>query len=315
MTQQTIGFVGLGVMGRHVARRLVEAGHRVQAYDINPEALAHFVKAGGIACNNAATVAENASHIVIFVVNGKQSEQVIFGPGGIHETATPGLTIISCVTMLPAEARSLGERCQKRGWSFIDAPVSGGEVGAMQGDLTVMASGDRNALEGSHTLLMQIGTRLTQVGDQPGQGALVKTINQLLCGVHLAAAGEAMAMAQRAGLEAKAVFDVVSQSAAGSWMLSNRGPRMLASAFDTSASAVDIFVKDLGIVMDVARELKFPASLAATALQSFLGASGAGLGLKDDSAVVQYYNGFRQHVAPAGDTAADTPPQADKKQE
>lgn len=313
MTQQTIGFVGLGVMGRHVARRLVEAGHRVQAYDINPEPLAHFEKAGGIACKSAAAATENASHIIIFVVNGRQSEQVIFGPEGIHEKAASGLTIISCVTMLPAEARSLGQRCHDQGWSFIDAPVSGGEVGAKKGDLTVMASGERPALDGSHTLLMQIGTRLKRVGDQPGQGALVKTINQLLCGVHLAAAGEAIAMAQRAGLETQAVFDVVSQSAAGSWMLSNRGPRMLAGAFDTSASAVDIFVKDLGIVMDVARELKFPASLAATALQSFLGASGAGLGLKDDSAVVQYYNGFRQHAAPAGDTAAHMPPQAGKE--
>ncbi|TEA70480.1 NAD(P)-dependent oxidoreductase [Pollutimonas harenae] len=295
MTQQTIGFVGLGVMGRHVARRMVQDAFRVQAYDINPEPLEHLKEIGGIVCTSAAATAVNASHIVIFVVNGKQAEQVIFGPGGLHETAAAGLTIISCVTMLPSEARFIGERCREHGWSFIDAPVSGGEVGAKQGDLTVMASGDKAALDASHALLTQIGTRLKRVGNQPGQGALVKTINQLLCGVHLAAAGEAIAMAQRAGLEPQAVFDVVSQSAAGSWMLSNRGPRMVASAFDTSASAVDIFVKDLGIVMDVARELKFPASLAATALQSFLGASGAGLGLKDDSAVVQYYNGFQRN--------------------
>lgn len=311
MTQKTIGFVGLGVMGRHVARRLVQAGHRVQAYDINPEPLARLEEAGGTACTSAAAVTENASHIVIFVVNGKQAEQVMFGPAGLHETAAPGLTIISCVTMLPSEARSIGERSREQGWSFIDAPVSGGEVGAKQGDLTVMASGEHAVLDASHSLLTQIGTRLKRVGNQAGQGALVKTINQLLCGVHLAAAGEAIAMAQRAGLEPQAVFDVVSQSAAGSWMLSNRGPRMVAGAFDTSASAVDIFVKDLGIVMDVARELRFPASLAATALQSFLGASGAGLGLKDDSAVVQYYNSFRQDNAAISTAAADAqPPQS-----
>lgn len=310
MTQQTIGFVGLGVMGWHTALRLVQAGHRVQAYDIKAEPLARLEDAGGSACASAAAVAENASHVVIFVVNGRQAEQVIFGPGGLHETAKPGLTIISCVTMLPAEARSIGERCGEQKWSFIDAPVSGGEIGAKQGDLTVMASGERTALDASQALLTQIGTRLKRVGDQPGQGALVKTINQLLCGVHLAAAGEAIAMAQRAGLEPQAVFDVVSQSAAGSWMLSNRGPRMVASAFDTSASAVDIFVKDLGIVMDVARELRFPAALAATALQSFLGASGAGLGLKDDSAVVQYYNSFHRHNAAADTTAAETQPQS-----
>lgn len=294
MAQQTIGFIGLGVMGGHTARRLVEAGYRVQAYDIKAQALAQFEKTGGIVCASAAAAAANASHIVIFVVNGRQAEEVLFGPGGIHETATPGTVIISCVTMLPAEARSIDVRCRKHAWSFIDAPVSGGEIGAQQGNLTVMASGESGALDASDALLTQIGSRLKRVGDQPGQGALVKTINQLLCGVHLAAAGEALALAQRAGLDPQAVFDVVSQSAAGSWMLSNRGPRMVAAQFDVSASAVDIFVKDLGIVMDVARDLHFPVPVSATALQSFLGASGAGLGLKDDSAVVQYYQGFHQ---------------------
>jgi len=130
------------------------------------------------------------------------------------------------------------------------------------------------------------------VGSAPGQGAMVKTINQLLCGVHLAAAGEAMAMAERAGLDLQAVWDVVNFSAAGSWMMNDRGPRMVAQSFDAPTSAVDIFVKDLGIVVDVARELRFPAPLAATALQSFLGASGAGNGRRDDAAVMLYYAGF-----------------------
>jgi 3-hydroxyisobutyrate dehydrogenase len=301
MAQQTIGFIGLGVMGQHSARRLVQAGYRVQAYDVKKEPLARFEEAGGITCKNAAMAAENASHVVIFVVNGQQAEEVIFGPAGILAKAKSGATIVSCVTMLPAEARSIGERCREQGWSFLDAPVSGGEIGAKQGTLTVMASGEPSALDASEALLTSIGSRLKRVGDHPGQGALVKTINQLLCGVHLAAAGEAMALARRAGLDPQAVFDVVSESAAGSWMLSNRGPRMVAGDFDTSASAVDIFVKDLGIVMDVARELRFPAPVSATALQSFLGASGAGLGLKDDSAVVQYYQGFHEHEPAAID--------------
>ncbi len=138
-----------------------------------------------------------------------------------------------------------------------------------------------------------MGTRLMRVGTEAGQGSTVKAINQLLCGVHLAAAGEAMAMAKRAGLDLQAVWDVVNFSAAGSWMLNDRGPRMVTGAFDTAYSAVDIFVKDLGIVLDVARELRFPAPLAATALQSFLGSSGAGNGKRDDAAVMLYFEGFQ----------------------
>ena len=138
-----------------------------------------------------------------------------------------------------------------------------------------------------------MGSRVTHVGSQPGQGSMVKTINQLLCGVHIAVAGEAMALADRAGLDLQAVWDVVNFSAAGSWMLNDRGPRMIARSFDTPVSAVDIFVKDLGIVLDVARDLHFPTPLAATALQSFLGASGAGNGKRDDSAVMLYFGGFQ----------------------
>jgi 3-hydroxyisobutyrate dehydrogenase len=201
--------------------------------------------------------------------------------------------------MSPDEASALGKRCRERGWRFIDSPVSGGTVGAGSGTLTIMAAGEAQAIEDCRPIYETIGKRFMVVGSEPGQGAMVKTINQLLCGVHLAAAGEAMAMARRAGLDLQAVWDVVNFSAAGSWMLNDRGPRMVAQSFETPTSAVDIFVKDLGIVADVARSLRFPAPLAATALQSFLGSSGAGNGRKDDAAVMLYYEGFSPGATPA----------------
>ena len=292
MNETTIAFIGLGAMGSHSARLLATAGFRVQGFDLRQEALLALSEAGGHPCSSAAEAARGAARAVLFVVNGKQAQDVIFGPGGLGETAADGMTILSCVTMSPNEAADIGMRCRERGWKFVDAPVSGGTAGAKRGALTIMAAGKPDAIEDCRPICEVIGQRYMVVGSEAGQGAMVKTINQLLCGVHLAAAGEAMAMARRAGLDLQAVWNVVNQSAAASWMLNDRGPRMVAQDFDTPTSAIDIFVKDLGIVADVARDLRFPAPLAATALQSFLGVSGAGKGRKDDAAVMQFYEGF-----------------------
>ncbi len=292
MNTNTIAFIGLGAMGSHSARRLAAAGYRVQGYDLRREALQALADAGGETASSVAEAMAGADYALLFVVNGKQAEQVIFGTSGIAESARPGLTIMSCVTMPPDQAASLGQRCRENGWRFIDSPVSGGTAGASRGTLTVMAAGDPAAIDDCRPIYATIAERLMVVGADPGQGAMVKTINQLLCGVHLAAAGEAMAMAKRAGLDLQAVWDVVNYSAAGSWMMNDRGPRMVAQNFDAPTSAVDIFVKDLGIVVDVARALRFPAPLAATALQSFLGSSGAGNSQRDDAAVMLYYAGF-----------------------
>ena len=292
MNETTIAFIGLGAMGSHSARLLATAGFRVQGFDLRQEALLALSEAGGHPCSSAAEAARGAARAVLFVVNGKQAQDVIFGPGGLGETAADGMTILSCVTMSPNEAAAIGKRCRERGWKFIDSPVSGGTAGAKRGALTIMAAGKSDAIEDCRPICEVIGQRYMVVGSEAGQGAMVKTINQLLCGVHLAAAGEAMAMARRAGLDLQAVWNVVNQSAAASWMLNDRGPRMVAQDFDTPTSAIDIFVKDLGIVADVARDLRFPAPLAAAALQSFLGVSGAGKGRKDDAAVMQFYEGF-----------------------
>ncbi|OWY28787.1 NAD(P)-dependent oxidoreductase [Herbaspirillum robiniae] len=286
----TVSFVGLGAMGLNSARLLAAAPDiALRAFDLRAEALSALEAAGGTPCASAAQANQDAGYAVVFVVNGRQAEEVIFGAGGLHETARPGLVIISCVTMLPDEAAAIGRRCRERGWHFIDAPVSGGMVGAAAGTLTVMAAGERGVIDACRFIFDRICKRLMVVGDQAGQGSMVKAINQLLCGVHLAAAGEAMALAERAGLDKQAVLDVVGQSAAASWMLNDRGPRMAAGDFGSVTSAVDIFVKDLGIVNDVARAMRFPAPLSAAALQSFVGVAGVGMGKLDDSAVMLYY--------------------------
>ena len=293
MDEKSVGFIGLGAMGSNSARRLVQQGYRVQGFDVRKEARDELGRAGGSACPTAADAARGVPAVVLFVVNGAQAEEVLFGPGGVAQAGTTALDVLSCVTMSPSDAAALGKRCAERGWGFVDSPVSGGVKGAAAGTLSIMAAGADDTFARCRAIYDAMGSRVTHVGLQPGQGSMVKTINQLLCGVHIAVAGEAMALADRAGLDLQAVWDVVNFSAAGSWMLNDRGPRMIARSFDTPVSAVDIFVKDLGIVLDVARDLHFPTPLAATALQSFLGASGAGNGKRDDSAVMLYFGGFQ----------------------
>lgn len=289
MQPLTLGFIGLGAMGQNAARRLLLAGHQVQGLDLNPASLARFADAGGTPVHSAAQACAGALCTVLFVVNAKQAESVLLGDNGLAAHAPPGHLVISCVTMSATDARRLARRCEERGLVYVDAPVSGGVVGAENGTLSIMASGPAAALNACAPVFEAMGSRILRVGEQPGQGATFKTINQLLCGVHLAAAGEALAMAARAGLDTQQVLDLVSQSAAASWMLNDRGPAMVARTYTPVRSAVDIFVKDLGLVLDLARDLRFPATVSAAALQSFLGASGAGFGMQDDAAVTEFY--------------------------
>lgn len=289
MNKLILGFVGLGAMGQNAARRLLLAGHRVQGFDLRAESLQTFAENGGEGVAKLSQVCAGAMGTVLFVVNAAQVDSVLFGPDGLAESAAPGHLVISCVTMSASDARGLATRCAERGLLFVDAPVSGGVAGAAAGTLSIMAAGPADAVEACAPVFAAMGGKVLNVGLQAGQGSTFKTINQLLCGVHLAAAGEAMAMAARAGLDAHQVFDLVSESAAASWMLRDRGPAMVTRSYIPVRSAVDIFVKDLGLVVDLARELRFPATVSAAALQSFLGASGAGFGKQDDAAVTEFY--------------------------
>ena len=289
MTKLTLGFVGLGAMGQNAARQLLLAGHRVQGFDLRPESLQAFAAHGGVVASSPALVSAGAVGTVLFVVNAAQAEAVLFGAQGLASAAAPGHLVISCVTMSAADARRLAVRCKEHGLVFVDAPVSGGVAGAEAGSLSIMASGPAAALAACAPVFAAIGSRVLNVGAEAGQGSTFKTINQLLCGVHLAAAGEALAIAARAGLDTQQVFELVSESAAASWMLRDRGPAMVQRNYTPTRSAVDIFVKDLGLVVDLARDLRFPATVSAAALQSFLGASGAGFGKQDDAAVTEFY--------------------------
>jgi 3-hydroxyisobutyrate dehydrogenase len=229
--------------------------------------------------------------VLILVVNAQQTEQVLFGENGAAPHLKPGAIVIASATVSPEYAEALGSRLKAMGLQMIDAPVSGGAAKAAAGQMSVMAAGEPEAFARCEKLFNAISAKLYRLGDKPGQGSKVKMINQLLAGVHIAAAAEAMALGLRAGCDPDALYEVISNSAGSSWMFQNRVPHILAGDY-TPLSAVNIFVKDLGIVLDYAKKNVFPLPMSATAHQMFMQASAAGHGGEDDSAVVKIFPGI-----------------------
>ena len=282
-----IGFVGLGAMGLPMAKSLVAGGFAVQGYDIRPEARSALSAAGGVAADSPAGAFDGADAAVLMVVDVIQAESVLFDADALAALA-PGAVVILMATAPPQRVAAIAERVRAAGYGFVDAPVSGGVVGAAAGTLTIMAAGEGDAIARVRPLLDALGDKLVTVGCRPGQGATAKVVNQLLCGAHLAVAAEALSLAETLGLDMDQMLDIVSGSAASSWMLKDRGPRMI-EIEPAVTSAVDIFVKDLGIVLETGRDAKAALPMAALAHQLFLSVSGRGFGALDDSQVIRAY--------------------------
>jgi 3-hydroxyisobutyrate dehydrogenase len=283
----TIAFVGLGSMGLPMARNLLARGFDLRGHDLREVALDAVRAAGGTPAATPAEAAAGADFLILMVVSAAQAEAVLF-EGGALGAMRPGGTVVLMATCAPGAVEAMAARVLEAGRRFVDAPVSGGAAGAAGATLTVMAAAPRETFEAARPVLDALGDKVFHVGERPGQGAVVKTVNQLLCGVHIAVAAEALSFAERVGVDRRALLDVVGGSAASSWMLKDRGPRML-EADPAVTSAVDIFVKDLGIVLEAGREARAALPLAALAHQMFLAASGRGDGAADDSQVIRAY--------------------------
>ena len=296
---RNVGLIGLGAMGLGMAQSLRRAGHRVHVFDVRAEAARAFAVEGGVACGNPAEVAAQCDVVVSVVVNAAQTEQVLFGEGGAAAAMRPGSLFVMCSTVDPNWSVSLEERLEAMGLAYLDAPISGGAAKAASGQMTMMTSGRPAAYEKAGALLEAMAAKVYRLGNRAGNGSKVKIINQLLAGVHIAAAAEAMALGLREGVEADALYEVITNSAGNSWMFENRMAHVLAGDYQP-LSAVDIFVKDLGLVLDTARATKFPLPLASTAHQMFMQASSAGHGREDDAAVIKIFPGI-QLPHPGGD--------------
>jgi 3-hydroxyisobutyrate dehydrogenase len=286
-----VGVIGLGAMGGGMARSLRRAGHDVHVFDVRADAAPAFAAEGGTAHASAADLAAQCDVVVSVVVNAAQTEDLLFGAGGVAQALRPGSVFVMCSTVDPAWSAALEGRLAERGLLYLDAPISGGAAKAAAGQITMMTAGRPEAYERCGALLDAMAAKVYRLGDRAGAGSKVKVINQLLAGVHIAAAAEAMALGLREGVDAAALYEVITHSAGNSWMFENRMAHVLAGDY-TPLSAVDIFVKDLGIVLDLARASKFPLPLSSTAHQMFMQASTAGFAKEDDSAVIKIFPGI-----------------------
>jgi 3-hydroxyisobutyrate dehydrogenase len=284
-----VAVLGLGAMGLPMARRLSRE-FEVRGFDLDPERRALAAAGGAAQAPTAADAASGADVVLVAVRNGEQLEQVLLGAHGVASAMRAGAVVLLTSTVGTDAVRQVADRLAEAGIRLVDAPLSGGPARAEQGDLLILVGGAPDAVAGIHPVLDALGSTVTVVGDRPGDGQAVKTVNQLLCGVHIAAAAEALALADALGLDGPATLEALQAGAAGSFMLGNRGPRML-QAYDEGGAEVlsrlDIFVKDLGIVGEAARRAGVPSPLAAAAEQLFLLGQAQGLATADDSAVIR----------------------------
>ncbi len=288
VSRPVIGVIGLGSMGFGAALSAHRRGYVTWGVDTRAEARERFVAEGGRATASIAELGAACDVVVVLVVNAVQTEDVLFGAGGLAAALKPGSVVVASATVDPNVPPLWESRLAERGLHLIDGPVSGGAKKAADGQMTVMASGRPEAFAAAGSALDAIAGKVYRLGDRAGLGSTVKMVNQHLAGVHIATACEAMALGIRAGADPDQLYEVICNSAGMSWMFQNRVPHILAGDY-TPLSAVNIFIKDLGIVLDAARKLQFPLPLAAQAHQLYLATAAAGHGAEDDSAVIKFY--------------------------
>lgn len=282
-----VAVIGLGAMGGGMARACLRAGLEVLGVDMDPARADAFRAEGGLS-GDVAAIGPSLDAAIVVVVNAAQVEDAVFGPAGVAAHLRKGAVVVACATMAPEAARRFAERAGAQGLLWLDAPISGGAAKAAAGTLSILASGPEAAFAAARPALDAMAETLFELGEAPGAGSAMKAINQMLVGVHIAAAAEALTFGMTQGVAPAEALKVIARCAGASWALENRGPH-IADGDYTPLSAVDIWLKDLGIVLDIAARAKFSAPLTAAALQQFVAASGSGLGREDDSAVAKVY--------------------------
>lgn len=290
-----VAVLGLGAMGLPMAGRLAETLD-VTAYDVMADRTDLAVARGARAASSAAEACASASVVVIGVRNQEQFDATVFGEAGAASALAEGSVIILTSTVGAAAAIQGAERLKQHGIDLLDAPVSGGAVRAAAGDLLIMAGAPDEVIERARPVLDLLASTLYVVGPRPGDGQTMKTVNQLLCGIHTAAAGEALALAQALGLDLDTVLEVLGAGAAASFMLADRGPRMIEQLRGSEPelrSRVDVISKDMGIVHDLVRSAGTAAPVAAAAEQMYLTLMARGLAGADDSVAVRASAGDR----------------------
>jgi 3-hydroxyisobutyrate dehydrogenase-like beta-hydroxyacid dehydrogenase len=274
-------------MGYGMASSILRAGHTTYGFDVVPAQMERFQSEGG-ATGTVAEVAGSLDAVAIVVLNAAQTEAVMFGADGIVPQLKKGSVILACATVPPDFARTMEARCAEHGVLYLDAPISGGAAKAAAGKLSIMAAGSDATFAAAGPVLEATAETVFTLGDSAGAGSAMKAVNQLLAGVHIATMAEALTFGMTQGVTPEKFVEVISKCAGTSWMLENRAPHIVDGDY-TPLSSVNIWPKDLGIVLDIAKSAQFSAPITAVALQQFIAAAGMGLGGEDDAAVAKVY--------------------------
>lgn len=262
-----IAFIGLGVMGAPMAKRLVAAGHRLSVYNRTASRCAPLVAAGAQQALTAADAARGKAVIITMVTDGPDVEDVLLGPEGAVRGATAGATFIDMSTIAPSAARRIGRDLREHGFRFLDAPVTGGDVGAREGTLSILVGGEREVLDRVRDILSALGKRITHCGPQ-GSGQTAKACNQILCAMNMVGLVEALHLARLGGLDRQVVVEALAAGAGGSWALEKLGPRINAGDF-SPGFMIKLIQKDLRIVQEIANGLGLPLDGTALAQRLF----------------------------------------------
>ncbi len=282
-----IAIFGLGAMGYGIASSILKAGHQVWGFDVVASSVERFVSEGGKSAS-VKVVGPKIDTAVVVVLNAVQLESVLFGDNGIVQHMEDNSCVIACPTVAPDFAREMAARCSEYNVLYLDAPISGGTLKAAAGQLSIMASGSDDAFLAAKPAFNAMAENVFEIDAEPGAGSAMKAINQLMAGVHIATMGEAMTFGMTQGVAPEQIVKVISQCAGTSWMFENRAPHIVEGDY-TPHSAINIWLKDLGIVLDIAKDAKFSAPLTAAALQHYIAAAGIGLGNEDDAAIAKVY--------------------------
>ena len=282
---KNISVIGLGSMGFGIAQSLIRSGYNVYGQDKNTVQQKKLIEEGGL---DAEIPFGDLDAVIIVVLNEAQTRDIIFGEEGIAEKLKKHTLVIVCTTVSPNFAKEMATACENKELLYLDAPISGGSIKSSQGKLSYMVSGSKNALVAAKPILDSTSETVFEFGEVVGSGSAMKAVNQMLAGVHIAAMAEAITFGITQGIEPERFLEVISKCAGSSWMLENRAPHIIDGDYSPKSS-INIWPKDLGIVLDIAKSSNFSAPITSAALQQFIAASGSGLGHEDDAAVAKVY--------------------------
>ena len=285
-----VGYIGLGLMGKSIARNILKAGFPLVVHNRSQGAVDELVAEGAARATSPAQVAENSDVVFTNLPDSPDVELVVFGKNGIHETTHKGMIFIDNSTIKPAVARSISTRLAEKGVIALDAPVSGGDIGARDATLTIMVGGPAEALEKVRSVFNAMGKTITHVGDA-GSGQVAKAANQIMVAAQMVAMAELLIFAQKAGTDPRKVVEAIKAGAAQCWTLDVKPQRLFAGNRQPGFKA-SMQTKDLNIIMETAREYDIPLPSAAVDCQLYTAMLQAGLGDLDNSAILNVIEGM-----------------------